>query len=83
VGLYVLAAAAVSCACLLYAAGLAVLPPVSKDPGPSKFQIEHCIALPTDTSSSSRMRLKVVQQFRRNWATGAWILDSVDLHREK
>jgi hypothetical protein len=74
----------VICACLMFAAGPAVLPPIGKAPGPSKFQIEHCIALPTDTSSSSsRMRLKVVQQFRRNWATGAWILDSVDLHREK
>jgi hypothetical protein len=29
------------------------------------------------------MRIKVVQQFRRDWSTGAWKLDGVDLHREK
>jgi hypothetical protein len=29
------------------------------------------------------MRVKVVQQFRRNWSNGAWVLDAVDLHREK
>lgn len=74
-----------------YSLGLALLPAISKDDGPSKFQVEHCFALPTastataadSSSGSSRMRVKVVQQFRRDWSTGAWKLDGVDLHREK
>ena len=65
-----------------------MLPAVGKSSGPpSKFQVEHCFALPDTSSSggssSSRMRVKVVQQFRRNWSNGAWVLDAVDLHREK
>lgn len=72
---------------LLLAAGPALLPPISKEDGPSKFQVEHCFALsPASTAaadSSSRMRVKVVQQFRPDWSTGAWKLDGVDLHREK
>lgn len=72
--------------------GPAALPPTGKDDGPSKFQVEHCFALPapahTSSSSSSpaptaRYRLKVVQQFRRDWSSGAWVLDCVDLHRER
>jgi hypothetical protein len=64
--------------------GPAALAPVSKDAGPSKLHIEHCFALPpSGPSSSDRFRVKVVQQFRKNWATGAWILDAVDLHKER
>lgn len=65
-------------------AGPSLLAPISKDAGPSKLHIEHCFALPTSsTSSSERFRIKVVQQFRKNWSNGAWILDAVDLHKER
>jgi hypothetical protein len=58
----------------------------------TRFHVEHCFMLPvtstsaTSSSSSSteKLRVKVVQKFRKNWAVqGAWKLDEIDLHREK
>lgn len=71
-------------ALLVCLTGPATLAPVSKDAGPSKLHIEHCFLLPPDgPSSSEKFRVKVVQQFRKNWSSGAWILDAVDLHKER
>lgn len=48
-----------------------------------KAAFEHCLALPTDEPEQGRMRLRVVQQLRRGTASGAWQLDSVELHSER
>jgi hypothetical protein len=69
---------------LVFVTGPAALASVSKDAGPSKLHIEHCFMLPAaGPSSSEKFRVKVVQQFRKNWSSGAWILDAVDLHKEQ
>lgn len=74
-------------------AGAAQAPAPGLDGGPSKFQVEHCFVLPDadvaaapapkGSSGSNRVRVKVVQQFRRDWSRGAWVLSAVDLHRER
>lgn len=37
----------------------------------------------SSSNSSSIIRVKVVQQFRRDWSSGAWKLAEVDLHKER
>lgn len=49
----------------------------------TQLQLEHCFMLP-DLSSQEKVRVKVVQNFRRSWAARKpWQLASVDLHKEK
>lgn len=70
--------------------------PLVASAGDSRFQVEHCFMLPVtgstsgtsnssnSSSSNNKVRVKVVQKFRRNWALqGAYKLDEIDLHREK
>lgn len=48
-----------------------------------KAAFEHCLALPALDLQQQRMRLRVVQQLRRQAGCGAWQLDSVELHLER
>jgi hypothetical protein len=44
-----------------------------------KLQLDHCLVVP----QLPGYRIKVVQVFRKNWASSSLVLDSVELHKEK
>ncbi len=61
----------------------------SSNMGPQQLALEHCLVLPSpmtlpEQQQQQRMRIKVVQRFRRDWSRGGrWTIAGIDVHRER